>query len=379
MRSSKHEDDGNFKYFTFACAKAHKKESTSKNLLSSKLSTKTRCQAKIRCKRCEDESFKITIVELSHDHDLSPGKVRHLRCHRKLNEQVKRRLDINDQAGIAPNKNFRSLVVDAVRRKRLGVGDAEAVCKYFAKMQQSDPNFFYVMDVDEDSRLRNSFWADGRSKAAYESFADVITFDTTYLTNKYDMPFSPFVGVNHHGQSALFGCGLLSTEDSNSFVWLFQSWLNCMSGRHPKAIITDQCKAMQNAIAIVFPNTKHRWCLWHIMKKLLEKLRGYSKYEEIKEALQSVVYDSLNENEFENGWSLLIDTFDLNENDWLDGLYKERQRWQYEKALESKVEKEKEADIHSFNSMYECLSNYEIEKQFQRLYTNEKFREFQEE
>nr|GLL33509.1 Zinc finger, PMZ-type [Ipomoea trifida] len=52
---------------------------------------------------------------------------------------------------------------------------------------------------------------------------------------------------------------------------------------------------------------------------------------------------------------------------------------QYEKALESKVEKEKEADFHSFNSMYECLSNYEMEKQFQRLYTNEKFREFQEE
>nr|GMD68686.1 protein FAR1-RELATED SEQUENCE 5-like [Ipomoea batatas] len=98
MRSSKHGDDGNLKYFTFACAKAHNKESTSKNLLSSKLSTKTRCQAKIRFKRCEDESFKITTVELSHDHDLSPGKARHLRCHKKLNEQVKRRLDINDQA-----------------------------------------------------------------------------------------------------------------------------------------------------------------------------------------------------------------------------------------------------------------------------------------
>ncbi|XP_019184175.1 PREDICTED: protein FAR1-RELATED SEQUENCE 4-like [Ipomoea nil] len=199
-KSSTRGDDGNLKHFTFACAKAHRKESTSKNLLSSKLSTQTRSQAKIRFKRCEDESFKITTVELSHDHDLSPGKARHLRCHRKLNEQVKRRLDINDQSGIAPNKNFRSLIVDA-------------------------------------------------------------------------------------------------------------------GGRHLKAIITDQCKAMQNAIAIVFPNTKHMWCLWHIMKKLPEKLRGYSKYEEIKETLQSVVYDSLNENEFENGWSLLIDIYDLNEND----------------------------------------------------------------
>jgi len=37
-------------------------------------------------------------------------------------------------------------------------------------------------------------------------------------------------------------------------------------------IVTDQCKAMQNAIEIVFPNTRHHWCLWHIMKKLPEKL-----------------------------------------------------------------------------------------------------------
>ena len=59
------------------------------------------------------------------------------------------------------------------------------------------------MDINEEGRLRNVFWADARSRAAYEEFGDVVTFDTTYLTNKYDMPFAPFVGVNHHGQSIL--------------------------------------------------------------------------------------------------------------------------------------------------------------------------------
>ena len=48
-----------------------------------------------------------------------------------------------------------------------------------------------------------------------------MAFDTTYLTNKYDMPFAPFVGVNHHGQSILLGCGLVSNEDTITFVWLF--------------------------------------------------------------------------------------------------------------------------------------------------------------
>lgn len=93
-----------------------------------------------------------------------------------------------------------------------------------------------------------------------------MTFDTTYLINKYDMPFAPFVGVYHHGESILLGCALLSNEETETFEWLFESWLACMSNKPPKAIITDQCRAMQNAIEKKFPDTQHRWCLWHIME-----------------------------------------------------------------------------------------------------------------
>ena len=77
--------------------------------------------------------------------------------------------------------------------------------------------------MDDDNRLQNVFWADARSRSLYEYFRDIITFDTTYLTNRYDMPFAPFVEVNHHGQSILFGAGLLSNEDTYTFVWLFEA------------------------------------------------------------------------------------------------------------------------------------------------------------
>jgi hypothetical protein len=95
-------------------------------------------------------------------------------------------------------------------------------------MQNQNSGFYYVMDMNDNCRLRNVFWADARSKAAYEYFNDVVTFDTTYLTNRYDMPFAPFVGVNHHGQSIILGAGLISNEDTYTFVWLFNSWLRCM-------------------------------------------------------------------------------------------------------------------------------------------------------
>ena len=60
--------------------------------------------------------------------------------------------------------------------------------------------------------VNNVFWVDTRSRATCESFGDVVTFDTTYLTNKYEMPFAVFVGVNHYGQTCLLGYGLLLSK-----------------------------------------------------------------------------------------------------------------------------------------------------------------------
>ena len=79
-----------------------------------------------------------------------------------------------------------------------------------------------------------------------------------------------------------------------------------MSGCPLNAIITNQDKAMKKATEIVFPNARHRWCLWHIMKKLPEKLRGYKEYEAIKFGIQNAGYDSLTTEEFEENWGKFI-------------------------------------------------------------------------
>ena len=93
-----------------------------------------------------------------------------------------------------------------------------AILKYFKTKQVECDRFFFNIDLDKQDRLKNVFWADRRSKAAYKYFGNVVTFDTTYLTNKYDMSFALFVGVNHHGQSILLGCGLISHEDTETFT-----------------------------------------------------------------------------------------------------------------------------------------------------------------
>ena len=122
----------------------------------------------------------------------------------------------------------------------------------------SDPQFYFVMELDYDQTVRSFFWADGRART-YLQFGDVVVFYTTYRTNNLRLPFAPFTGVNHHRQSTIFGCAFLADKAEETFVWLFEQWLKCMSGIKPLIIITDQDKAMCGAIHKVFPQIHHRF------------------------------------------------------------------------------------------------------------------------
>lgn len=68
------------------------------------------------------------------------------------------------------NKNFYSLAevggynnftfgnwrtISTKRDFRLGMGDVEAICINFIKIQSKNSSFFYVMVVDEEGRLKN--------------------------------------------------------------------------------------------------------------------------------------------------------------------------------------------------------------------------------
>ncbi|XP_050365733.1 protein FAR1-RELATED SEQUENCE 5-like [Argentina anserina] len=213
-----------------------------------------------------------------------------------------------------------------VRHKELEYGDAQSVFNYFRKKQAENPHFFYAIQCDEDGRATNFFLVDSRSRMAYQYFGDVVTFDTTYRTNKYDMPFAPFTGVNHHFQSIQFGCALLQDETESTFQWLFETWLEAMGGRHPLCIITDQDLAMKGAIAKIFPATRHRLCIWHIKKKFDEKLSHvYYKKSNFKTVMKKCIWATYKVDDFEEQWKKLIEEHDLGPNEWLQQLYEIRE------------------------------------------------------
>ncbi|KAH7665791.1 FHY3/FAR1 family protein [Dioscorea alata] len=211
-KSTRLGDDGKLKYYTLARARGGKRISTSKNSFNPRLSTKVNYPAKINVIVGNGGRFTISSVNLEHNHALSPQKARFQKCNKKIDAYVKRRLELNNQAGISLSKKFHSLAVESggnenltytekdcrnyiakARQFRLGIGDAVALGKYFSHMQQRNTKFFHLIDMDEEGRLRNVFFANARSIEAYEAFGDVISFDKTYLTNKLLVKFTPML------------------------------------------------------------------------------------------------------------------------------------------------------------------------------------------
>ncbi|XP_021759459.1 protein FAR1-RELATED SEQUENCE 5-like [Chenopodium quinoa] len=86
----------------------------------------------------------------------------------------------------------------------------------------------------------------------------------------------------------------------------------CM-GNEPSCLITDQDPAMGIAIQNAFTKTKHRLCMWHIMRKVPEKVgTTFCNDNDFLKEFCAVVWDrEIEPNEFVDGWNTVIEKYDL--------------------------------------------------------------------
>ncbi|KAM3699648.1 hypothetical protein ACJW31_05G041700 [Castanea mollissima] len=214
-----------------------------------KLETRTGCKASIKF-TIENGEWKVTSFNSKHNHELAKAEQRQfLRSNRKITDAYVGRARLRRDCYYLVNKE---------KLKTVEVAE--------------DPLFFYAIQVDQENRMTNFFWRDGRSRIDYDSF-----------------------GINHHWNNVLFGCAFLLDETTVSFTWLFETFIESMGNQQPKMIFTDQRQAMINAI----------------------KLSRFNK----------ILYGCETEAEFNSCWDGLIRDYNLAGDKWLRSLYEICEKW----------------------------------------------------
>ncbi|GAB4850821.1 hypothetical protein Ancab_039917 [Ancistrocladus abbreviatus] len=203
--------------------------------------------------------------------------------------------------------------------------DLIGMCK---KLKDENQNLKYEFKLDSHNRLQYIAWSYASSVQLYEAYGDSVVFNTTHRLDAYDMLLGLWVGVDNHGMACLFGCVLLRDETIQSFAWALKTFLSFVRRKAPQTILTDQNVWLKEAIASEMPDTKHAFCIWHIIAKFSDWFSAPlgSRYDQWK-AEFCRVYSSEIVEDFEDGWKEMVDRYGLQSNKHVVSLYALRTFW----------------------------------------------------
>ncbi|GAB4835180.1 hypothetical protein Ancab_039504 [Ancistrocladus abbreviatus] len=414
----------------FSCIRYGNKQQ-SDDAINPRPSPKIGCKASLHVKRRPNGKWYVYNFVKEHNHELLPSQVHFFRSHRDLDAfkndvRMRRRKmlsAVSKQFSAFQNMEYSDYFMrnnqEKGRKLSLQAGDAQMLLELFMNMQEEDPAFFYAVDLNEEHQLRNLFWIDAKGIDDYTNFGDVVSFETTYFTNKYKIPLVLFIGVNHHIQPTLLGCALIADDTAHTLAWLIKTWLLAVGGQPPRVVLTDQSNDLKAAIAAVLPNTLHFLGLWYVIGMIPRRLEHLSFWlDSLMAKLNKCIFRSWTEEQFEKRWWKLIEKFKLQEDDWVRSLYEDRALWipffikgvsfaglstasradslncsfdkyitaetsitefieHYKVLLEDSYEEEAKAEFDAWHETPELRSPSPFEKQMSLVYTHEIFKKFQ--
>ncbi|XP_074290170.1 protein FAR1-RELATED SEQUENCE 5-like [Silene latifolia] len=182
----------------------------------------------------------------------------------------------------------------------------------------------FVYEKDSKNALPRIFWTNCDMQRAYALFGDGVSYDPTYGTNKYNMTFTPFTGIDHHKRSITFACALIEHENDESFMWVFDRFKGSYGWERAQLHNHRRRPGIIKAVP-----AKHRFCMWHIMKKITDKVGSkICRDTDFLTRLNGVVWDDdLEPGEFEEKWLKVMNDFSLEDNTWLNGKFADRHTW----------------------------------------------------
>ncbi|XP_056687950.1 protein FAR1-RELATED SEQUENCE 5-like [Spinacia oleracea] len=264
----------------------------------------------------EDDQSDHVVV---HNHPLTREISNYLhRSERQMTEPKKEVIEAMSECGLRPMEFYRYMSTETggddcvghtmidhlnycykLKMKQIDGKDSQTLVNKLYDIQSIDPEFFFRVRLNAEGKVECLFWRDSMMREDYKIYGDVLVFYTTFRTNKYNLICAPFVGINNHWKNTMFACAFIGDETTESFVWVFETFLKAMGGKHPISIFTDQDAAIAAGIEQVFPSSRHRLCLWHLSKNANSRFGLLKSDKNFKNAFYKCLSGCITPNDFE--------------------------------------------------------------------------------
>ncbi|GAB2303703.1 hypothetical protein Dimus_038799 [Dionaea muscipula] len=184
---------------------------------------------------------------------------------------------------------------------------------YFLRLLKDHDYYRYTRKELGTNSLGDVFFAHPTATDLMRLFGYVLVMDTTYKTNRFDLPLLEVVGVVPMGQNFHVAFAFIKNEKKDSFVWALQK-LKTLFGTPagPGVIVTDRDLVLMNAVQEVFPDSSHLLCRRHIAKDAEKKLVDLTKSKEYSKVFGhrwKKVVDSLTDDQFQTNLAQLEHTW----------------------------------------------------------------------
>ena len=152
--------------------------------------------------------------------------------------------------------------------------DAQTLMELANQLELSFTDCLIKIQTSEN-QLRNFIFCSSNMKKLYTKFNDIILIDSTYRTNRYNLPLFVIAAIDENSKTFVVSFGIVSSEEAVNVEWMLKELFTFLEVP-PTIICTDSCPTLKKVINNILPNSEHLLCAWHVSQNIKKHLIGLS-------------------------------------------------------------------------------------------------------
>ena len=179
-----------------------------------------------------------------------------------------------NQDNLSVAKDIHNVIQKIRAEKNVGVTPMQVLENLLSKRYT-----YHTRENPITNAVEEIFFVHLLSYPLWRAFPSILLIDTTYKTNRYNMPFVQVVGVTSTGKSFSIANAFIYKEREENFTWVLQRLKEMLNNyMEPRVIVTDRDLALINTCNKIFPNPYKSLCRFHIQSNIAKKcVRGFTR------------------------------------------------------------------------------------------------------